>query len=194
MRFTALSLARHGGLPLFSDHSVMPKPCSLNQRFSPNSTFCHALALRWHLCQGVKPSPLFLPCLPSEDQLVCHWERFGKASRDPLLQPMWGTRPCWGGPILQRIQFKDTQRAARPPTEDPSNSWQLGACVALGDPLASCLLLASVHQPSEGRKHLQEPACLAPHSGSLPSSLPPPDLPYPAPFFPQDAPLSPPCH
>lgn len=115
MRFTALSLARHGGLPLFSDHSVMPKPCSLNQRFSPNSTFCHALALRWHLCQGVKPSPLFLPCLPSEDQLACHWERFCKASRDPLLQPMWGTRPCWGGPILQRIQFKDTQRAARPP-------------------------------------------------------------------------------
>lgn len=108
--------------------------------------------------------------------------------------------PC-GAPDLAGVAPSSSAYSSRthsglpaPPTEDPSNSWQLGACVALGDPLASCLLLASVHQPSEGGKHLQEPACLAPLSGSLPSSLPPPDLPYPAPFFPQDAPLSPPCH
>jgi hypothetical protein len=84
MRFAALSLAAPERLPLFSDHSLMPKPCSLNQRFSPNSTFCHALGLCWHLCQGAKSSPL---CLSSEDRPVCHLERLRKASRDPSCNP-----------------------------------------------------------------------------------------------------------
>lgn len=94
------------------------------------------------------------------------------------------------------IQFKDTQQAdpPHPQLKAPPTLGSLGHVWPWGDPLASCPLLASVHQPSEGWKHLQEPACLAPHSGSLPSSLSPPGLPYPAPFFPQDAPLSPPCH
>lgn len=159
----------------------MPKPCSLNQRFSPNSTFCHALGLCWHPCQGLKPSPLFLPCLPSKDQLVCHWERVCRASGGPSCSPRGAPDIAGVAPISQRIQLKDTQQAGPPhPQLKPlqHSSWQPGACAALGDPLASCLPLASVHQPSEGLKHLQEPARLASRSGSVPSPLPPLDLPH----------------
>lgn len=168
----------------------MPKPCSLNQRFSPNSTFCHALGLCWRPCQGVKPSPLFLPCLASKDQLVCHWERFCRASGGPSCSPRGAPDIAGVAPISQRIQLKDTQQAGPPhPQLKPlqHSSWQPGACAALGDPLASCPPLASVHQPSEGLKHLQEPARLASRSGSVPSPLPPsgPSSPDPLPSSPK---------
>lgn len=113
-----------------------------------------------------------------------------QGQRGSLLQPTWGTRHCWGGPISQRIQLKDTQQAGPPhPQLKPlqHSSWQPGACAALGDPLASCPPLASVHQPSEGLKHLQEPARLASRSGSVPSPLPPsgPSSPDPLPSSPK---------
>lgn len=133
------------------------------------------------------PSPQGPACLSLGEILQ------GQQGSPPAAHVGHQTLLGWPHPPAHTVQGH-TAGCPPPQLKTPPTLGSLGHVWPWGDPLASCPLLASVHQPSEGWKHLQEPACLAPHSGSLPSSLPPPDLPYPAPFIPQDAPLSPPCH